>query len=289
MDSLGNFQEFRTQNWIMITDEEFRLISSLVYDRIGIHLTDQKRTLLMGRLQKVLRAHKFTNFREYYNFVVADKSGQALSDLANFISTNHTFFFRENDHFEFFLKRALPELKANLDKTGSRDIRIWCAGCSSGEEPYTLVMLMMEFFGPNYANYDAGLLATDISENALRTARAGIYSHDRIKNLPAPYIKKYFTKMPDGDYRVAERIIDEVTYRRFNLMNETFPFKKPFDIIFCRNVMIYFDDPTRDTLVDKFYDLTVPKGYLFIGHSETLNRDKTRYRYIQPALYQKLD
>lgn len=284
----NNFvSEILSQSWIHITDNEFRDLSQLVYDKIGINLTDQKKTLLMGRLQKLLRNRQIKNFQDYYNFVVTDHSGAALSELANFIATNHTFFWRENDHFEFFLKRTIPEIIEQKKKTNSNDIRIWCAGCSSGEESFTLVMLLMEALGTSYNSYISGVLATDISEKALAIARRGVYTDDRVKNMPDHFKKKYFRKISDTEWEIIDRVKSEVTYRRFNLMNDEFPFKKPFDSIFCRNVMIYFDDPTRETLVNKFYDLTLPNGYLFIGHSESLKRDKTRYKYILPAVYKK--
>jgi chemotaxis protein methyltransferase CheR len=149
-------------------------------------------------------------------------------------------------------------------------------------------MLMMEYFGKDYSRYQAGILATDISEKALNLAMKGCYNFDKIHNLPENLTKKYFHKIKDDEWEVNETVKKEVTYRRFNLMNETFPFRKQFDAIFCRNVMIYFDETTRETLVQKLYDLTVPNGYLFIGHSESLKRDRTPYKYLMPAVYQKI-
>lgn len=285
---MGNYQEFKNTTFIEIKNQEFTNLRNLIYSRIGINLTEEKRTLLAGRLQKVLRIKKFKTFSEYYEFVKNDKTGQAVSDLANLISTNHTFFGREGDHFEFFKTKVLPEVVNRAKQNNSNDIRIWSAGCSSGEEPYTLIMYMMEYFGADYDKWNAGILATDISERVLNTARAGIYTEDRLKSLSKPLKNKYFKKLQNGDYEVIEKVKKEVTYRRFNLMNKQFPFKKPFDTIFCRNVMIYFDNITRQELTDKFYNHTVKGGYLFIGHSETLNRDTTNYKYILPAVYKKV-
>lgn len=282
-----NIKQTLSNNWVEITAKEFLLLRDFVYKNIGINLTEEKRNLVMGRLQKILRRENFSTFQEYYDFVTKDKSGKALSELANSISTNHTFFYRENDHFEFFLSKALPEIVARQKAAKEYDLRIWSAGCSSGEEPYTLVMLMMEYLGSDYSHWNAGVLATDISEKALLIARTGIYTEDRVNNLPDKYVKKYFRKLPDGNYEVIDALKKEVTYRRFNLMNERFPFKKQFHSIFCRNVMIYFDDPTRRTLVEKFYNLTAPKGFFFIGHSESLKRDEHKYKYVMPALYKK--
>ena len=282
-----NIPEVLSQNWITISDNEFDLLSKFVYNNIGINLTDEKRNLLMGRLQKLLRQKKLSNFKEYYEYVINDKSGSALSELANYISTNHTFFYREHDHSEYFQKTVLKEIDERLKITGENDIRIWSAGCSSGEEPYTLLMLMMEHYGERYNLLNAGILATDISEKALDTAKKGIYSADRVKLLPEILKKKYFKKHPNGDWEVIERLKKEALFRKFNFMNPTFPFKKPFDVIFCRNVMIYFDMETRENLVEKFFNALLPGGYLFIGHSETIKRERHRFEFISPALYRK--
>lgn len=282
-----NFREIKSSEFIEITNAEFKLIRDLIYKNIGINLTEEKRTLVNGRLQKILRKLEMRTFQQYYDYVLRDKTGEALSELANTISTNHTFFGREIDHFEFFVDVSLPEIEATAKKNNSRDIRVWSAGCSSGEEPYTLVMLMMEYFGADYHKWSAGVLATDISLNALAKAKGGIYPDERVKPMPETLKKKYFKRLPTGEWEIIDAVKREVTYRRFNLMNEKFPFNKPFDVIFCRNVMIYFDNPTRETLVNKFYKHNAQGGYLFIGHSETLNRDATDYNYIKPAIYKK--
>jgi len=282
-----NIKEIRPAEFVEVTDEEFKLIRDLIYKNIGINLTEEKRSLVNGRLQKILRKLNLKTFKEYYDFLINDKSGEALSELANVISTNHTFFGREIDHFEYFVDVVLPEIEERAKKTNSYDIRIWSAGCSSGEEPYTLVMLMMEYFGKDYYKWQAGVLATDISLTVLEKAKRGIYPDERVQPLPDIFKQKYFKHLPSGEWEIIDTVKREVTYRRFNLMNETFPFKKPFDVIFCRNVMIYFDNPTREKLVDKFYKFTSYNGYLFIGHSETLSRTATKYKYIKPAVYKK--
>ena len=269
-----------------ISDQEFEALRSLIYQRFGINLTDQKRSLLVGRLQKLLRTNGFSTFEEYYAFLQRDGSGQALSELINLISTNYTYFNREKDHFDFFYQTALPTVVKRLRQQNRKDLRIWCAGCSTGEEPYTLLMLMAEFLGQDYRNWDAGILATDISERVLSVARSGIYPEDRVRQVPEQ-LRKYFVKRQDGQSAIRDDLRREATFRRFNLMNNQFPFKKPFQIIFCRNVMIYFDQPTRDALVRRFYQATEPGGYLFIGHSETLGRNHDLYRYLIPAAYQK--
>ena len=285
MDDLLSDSGGESSVMMRITDEEFEAIRKTVYDNFGIHLTEQKKSLVVGRLQKLLRQLGFTNFMQYYEYLL--KHPKALSDLVNRISTNHTFFFRENEHFNYMRDVALPELRQRHIAHNDKDVRIWCAAASSGEEPYTIMITLLEFFGAEYSKWDIGLLATDISETALAGAHKGVYPAERLQQVPENLRKKYFHHQRDGQWAVSDRLKKEVTYRRFNLMNKTFPFKKKFDIVFCRNVMIYFDQPTREELVHKLYDLTVPGGYLFIGHSETLGRDRTPWRYLMPAVYRK--
>lgn len=270
-----------------ITDQEFQAIRKLVYDKFGINLTEQKKTLVVGRLQKVLRERKFATFKDYYRWLTSDQTGEGLDELANRISTNHTFFYREKAHFEFFHDIVLPEARARHQAAGSKELRIWCAGCSSGEEPYTLMMLMMEFLDSQLNQWKPILLATDISATALKTAMGGVYPQDRVSQLPPALRSKYFQRTPEGEMSVVPAVREHIFFRRHNLMDTTFPFKRQFDAIFCRNVMIYFDRQTRNTLVGKYHHHTAPGGYLFIGHSETLGRDETAYNYVMPAVYKK--
>ncbi|MFU8819558.1 MAG: CheR family methyltransferase [Desulfurivibrio sp.] len=274
-------------NGLTISDREFRLIRTLVYERFGINLTDQKRALVVGRLQKLLRDGGFSSFDHYHEAVTADKSGTALDQLVNRISTNYTYFNREQAHFQFFTQTVLPDLVARQRTRNHRDLRIWSAGCSSGEEPYMLTMLMMEHLGSDYDSWSAGVLATDISEQALGKARRGVYDDDQIAKVPAAIKHKYFKRLENGSWRVIEKLQGQVTLRRFNLMNRQFPFKKPFQVIFCRNVMIYFDTPTRQALVKRYHQHLEPGGYLFIGHSESLGREQDDFQYIMPAVYRR--
>ncbi len=263
------------------------MIRKLVYDNFGINLTDQKKTLVVGRLQKVLRERNFSTFKDYFQWVTSDPTGEALDELSTRISTNHTFFNREKAHFEFFSNTVLPEIQARRQQQKSNEVRIWCAGCSSGEEPYTLMMLIMEHFKTSLSQWKPILLATDISAKALKTAMAGVYPADRVEQLPVGLRNKYFNKQPDGSMIVKDEVRKRIFFRRHNLMDATFPFKKEFDTVFCRNVMIYFDRVTRNTLVAKYHKHTAKDGYLFIGHSETLGRDETDYNYVMPAVYKK--
>jgi chemotaxis protein methyltransferase CheR len=271
-----------------ITDREFHQMRRLIYDRFGINLTEQKRSLLVSRLQKHIRAAGFTSFNSYYKYLIRDKSKEELGRLVDRISTNYTYFNRENDHFSFFSRTALPAVVSRLKEQRRYDLRVWCAGCSTGEEAYMLLMLMHEFLGSQYDSWEAGILATDISSRALANAREGTYADERVSTLPADLKNKYFRRLGNDNWAVSDRLKQGAVIRRFNLMNEHFPFKKKFQIIFCRNVMIYFDASTRDTLVRKFYQIMETGGYLFIGHSETLGRSHNLYKYLRPAIYQKV-
>lgn len=270
-----------------ITDREFNAIRDLVYARFGINLGDHKKSLVVGRLQKVLAKRGFRTFQQYYEWLKADASGSGLEELANRITTNHTFFNREPAHFEFFADTMLPELVEKRRAQGKREIRLWCAGCSSGEEPYTLMMLMREHLGAEASGWKTVLLATDLSATVLHKAINGVYDQERVSQMPVHLRRRWFVNQKDGNVRVHDDIRNAVIFKRHNLMSATFPFRHQFDAVFCRNVMIYFDHKTRMDLVGKFHHHTAPGGYLFIGHSETLGRDETAYEYVMPALYRK--
>jgi chemotaxis protein methyltransferase CheR len=272
---------------VKLTDREFKMLSSLIYDKTGITLGDHKQALVVGRLNKELRESGFTSFTEYYNHVVNDPTGQAINTLIEKISTNHTYFWRESDHFTMFQNVVLPELTSALKKGGSREIRIWCAGCSSGEEPYTLAMLLHEHLGKEIGSWDAGILATDISDRVLKKAISGAYDADNVNRLP-PNLKRAYFERADGDRFVASDNVKKlIMFRKLNLMRESFPFRRRFHMIFCRNVMIYFDTPTRMGLVERFHRYMESGGYLFIGHSESLGRSNELFRYLKPAVYRK--
>jgi len=287
--SVSQMLPLQATGMLSISDEEFESIRRLVYDRFGINLTEQKKSLVVGRLQKLLRQHGFADFSSYFDHLQKDRSEKGLSELVDRISTNHTYFNREKDHFDYFRDTALPAVLERLKEQKRFDLRIWCAGCSTGEEAYMLLMIMREVMGSDYGRWQAGILATDISSRALGIAREGRYSAEALDHLPESLKKKYFRNRGDGTWQVVDDLRKEATFRRFNLMNDTFPFKKPFQVIFCRNVMIYFDQQTRDRLVARFHRHTEKDGYLFIGHSETLTRNQSLYRYLLPAAYQKME
>jgi chemotaxis protein methyltransferase CheR len=273
---------------IRLSDKEYKLISGLVYDKFGINLGEQKRSLIVGRLNKVLKQYGFRSFQEYYDYVLQDNSGAALTTLIDRISTNHTFFNREKDHFEYFSEMAIPEIIRRLKNQNCRDMRIWCAGCSTGEESYTIAMLLLEHLGNELKAWDIGILATDISSRALEKAVNGVYQDENVAKLPPGLKNKYLIRQERGDWMVNDKVRSIVVYRKLNLMGESYPFKGRFQTIFCRNVMIYFDKPTREALVARFHRYLDDDGFLFIGHSETLGRDSRSFRYLKPALYQRV-
>ncbi len=273
---------------VLITEKEFKQISTLLYKNFGINLTDKKQTLVRGRLNKIIRTKGYNTFTNYYNAIQADKSGMLQIELADHLSTNHSYFFRENEHFKYLTINTFPEIeRLNILKDPS-ELRMWCAGCAAGEEPYTLAILLKEYFGNKLIGTKPVILATDISTTALSTAKSGIYTEDKLKSMPAKYLDKYFNKIGDGKYSVKTSLRNLILFKRLNLMRDTFPFKNKFHIIFCRNVMIYFDKETRETLISKYHRDLTDNGILFIGHSETIGRNSSQFKYIIPAVYRKI-
>ncbi len=266
---------------LKITDSEFNYLVNYVKTSYGIDLS-KKRVLIEGRLSFTLKAKGFKTYDEYIKAMLADPSKKELEVFLNKITTNHSYFARETEHFDFLSKVALPE----FEKTKKTELRIWSAGCSSGQEAYNISMVIDNYFGYKKPTFTTKILATDISTNVLTKARNGIYQKDNIKDMPPDFVAKYFTKLGDDNYKVIDKIKNIVQFNELNLMNP-FLFTRPFDIIFCRNVMIYFDRETTTKLVEKFYQATVKNGYFFIGHSELIDKTKSKYSYIQPAIYKR--
>lgn len=267
---------------IRIKENEFKELTEFLKSNYGINLT-HKKNLIEGRLTNTLIEKGFNNFRGYLDYVYSDSTKNELTILINKLTTNHTFFMRESEHFQYFRNVVLPYLNSNI---ADRDIRIWSAGCSSGEEPYTLAMIMEDYFGEEKALWDKKILATDISVNVLKMAEKGVYSAEALEKLSQGFKLAYFDKIDSDNYKVTNKLKNEVIFRVFNLMDE-FPFRRKFHVIFCRNVMIYFDKETKARLIRKFYDMTEKGGYLFIGLSESLDREDTPYDYIRPSVYRK--
>ena len=268
----------------MITDEEFRRISVFMKQRYGIDLS-QKKVIVNGRLENYIKANGWHNFNEYMDVVERDKTGTQEKMLVNFLTTNHTYFMREFEHFDYFKKIVLPGLKEK--EVRSKDLRIWCGAASTGEEPYMIAMVLADFFGLERSQWDTKVLATDISTKVLKQALTGVYSAEQLKNLPEQWKRHFFKSVAGGaQYRVTDELKKEVVFRQFNLM-DPFPFKKKMHTVFLRNVMIYFDEKTKEQLVQKVYDALEPGGYLFIGTTETLNRNSTPFQIIQPSIFKK--
>ncbi len=270
-----------------MTDGDFRKISALIYELCGIHLHEGKKELVKARLGKRLRAGQFPSFREYYQYVVADPSGEELTHLLDSIATNFTSFFREPQHFDYLQKEFLPEVSA-WKKDAQKRLRFWSAGCSSGEEPYSLLISLYENL-PNFSSWDVKILATDISQKILKTAMEGIYPQERIASLPARLKKKYFLRGEnqwEKHVKVKDFLKQPIRFQHFNLL-DSLALQEPFDCIFCRNVMIYFDKKTQARLVNGFYDYLAKGGVFFIGHSESLAGITHRFRYVKPAIYRK--
>jgi chemotaxis protein methyltransferase CheR len=268
-----------------ITDKEFIQLADYIKTNYGITIKEQKRELLNARLYNTLLQNGYNSFTEFYNALISNKNSEAVTTLINRITTNHTFFMREKEHFFYFRDVVLPYLESIVP---DNDLRIWCAACSTGEESYTLAILINEYFGKNKFFWDTKILATDISERVLEEAKAGIYSAERLSSLPSEWKINYFSSLGDKRYKINDRIKNDVIYRKFNLMEDKIPFKKKLHVIFCRNVMIYFDNETKVELVNRFYDILEPGGYLFIGHSESIARGESDFKYIMPAVYRKL-
>ena len=270
-----------------MTDGDFKKITTLVYNLSGINLNDGKKELVKARLGKRMRNWGFQTFGDYYRYVVQDQTGQELIYLLDSLSTNFTHFFRETKHFDFIQKEFLPALMTGKQKNGNK-IRFWSAGCSSGEEPYSLGITLLETLKtPEIWNLK--ILATDLSTKVLQMADSGVYSRERIRTIPPPLVKKYFLSGSDTwrDYVKVKDIFKKyISFERLNLKEE-FSFAEPFDCIFCRNVMIYFDKPTQTSLINRFYNTLARGGVLLIGHSESLTGIQHRFRYLKPAIYKK--
>lgn len=265
-----------------ITDKEFERLVGYMKNTYGIDLS-KKRILIQSRLANILRERGLKNFNDYINIVFNDKTGTEVTTLLNKLTTNHSYFMREQEHFAFLKSDVLPSITKRhaVDKT----INIWSAGCSAGQEVYTTAMAVDEYFGLQRSSWKVNFLASDISMNVLDQARAGVYSVENLKDIPPAWKTKYFTKEGEN-FKVIDKIRTQVTFKTINLM-DNFVFPKPFDLVMCRNVMIYFDKPTKDALVERFYKVTANEGYLYIGHSEVIDKEKTSYKYIKPAIYQK--
>ena len=270
---------------LVLSQKEFLLFKEYIYEHLGINLGDQKIYLVQARLAKRVKHLGLESFKAYYEYLINDKTGEEFSSLSSLISTNVTSFFREQKQWEFW-KNNLHVILAKKDKK----LRIWSAACSSGEEPYSIAMFLDAML-PERASWDIKILATDVSPRVLKLAQMGAYTPKTCESMDVSYRKRYFhfdttTQM----YLIEERLKKMVTFREFNLVTGNYKLFKAsmFDIIFCRNVMIYFDKPTQQVLIEKFHTLLDKEGYFFIGSSEALTDQKQGFKSKSASIYQKV-
>ena len=275
---------------IPVSGGEFNMFKDLIFEKSGIKLKESKIELLKTRLSVRIRAMGLQSFSEYYHFITQDRSGRELVAMLDAISTNVTSFFREIVHFKYLEEVLAPAVAARSGSQIFKEIRGWSAGCSSGEEPYSMAITLLECPAVNGPKWDIRILATDISTEMLERAQAGEYPAEKLDSVPGRLLAKYFDKIEaDGvSIRKIKPIAAKLAhFRRFNLMASVFPFKRKFHFIFCRNVMIYFDRPTQQQLISRFFDALEPGGALMIGHSESLTGLNHSFKYVKPTIYLK--
>jgi chemotaxis protein methyltransferase CheR len=265
-----------------LNDADFALFQAIIYKECVINFTNTNRSVLESRLRECLRENKLATVKDYYNVIV--KSTEQLKSFLDAVTTNLTRFFRNQPHFDALEHFVIPELLKIKQPTGNFSLKIWSAGCSSGEEPYTIAMLLSEIL-PISWKFD--IIASDLSLKMLMTAQEGFYDESHIVGIPENYLKKYFDKIEKG-YKVKDVLKKHIRFDYHNLKNDAG--QRGMDIIFCRNVLIYFDEPTQNMIVNKFYDSMTNPGFLYIGHSESLFGMKTNFEFVKTewtTLYKK--
>ncbi len=280
---------FFNRNVIDLTDDEFHLLRDYIYENTGIYFKDNKKYLLINRLNQRLIETNSKTFKDYYFYLKYDKTGVEFKKLLNSITTNETSFFRNEFHMESFSDFIIPELVKKKKNNGDRKIKIWSAGCSTGEEPYSLAIILNE--KGVMQEFDVEIIGNDLSDNVLNSARAGIYNKLSLRNTPEYIVNKYFKKINNFTFKIDDKIKKYVKFTFGNLVKpSTLLLINNLDIIFCRNVMIYFDIEARKRVVKLFYDKLLKGGYLFIGHSETLHGISTAFKivhYKRAVFYRK--
>lgn len=270
-----------------MTDRDFERIKHLAKQRSGIELGEHKKEMIYSRIVRRIRTLGMTDFNRYLQFLEENPEAE-LTNFINAITTNLTSFFRESHHFDYLKNTVIPELLQK--KKSNRRIRIWSAGCSTGEEPYSIAMTLHDNLG--HERWDTRILATDLDTNVLAHGRAGVYSKERIGNMDAQLVKKYFTSNTakdsgDETMETSDTLKSLIKFNHLNLLGE-WPMKGKFDIIFCRNVVIYFSKDTQRELFDRYANLLEPNGYLFIGHSESLHGVSQRFESVGRTIYRKV-
>ncbi len=275
----------RTFYNVQLTDKEFDMLSSYIYNEYGIKMPPVKKVMLQSRLQKRLRQLSIPTFKDYCDYVFSPQGSEEVIHMMDVVSTNKTDFFREPVHFDFLREVILPEAVAN----NQRLVKIWSAGSSSGEEAYTIAITVSEF-AETKANIDFQIIGTDISTVVLRTAIDAIYKEDKVEPIPLSLKRKYFLKSKDPEkkvVRVVPQLRSKVKFGRLNLMDTTFPMNETFDIIFCRNTLIYFDRETQESVINKLCRHLRPNGYFFLGHSESITNMDVPLKHIKPTIFQR--
>jgi len=274
---------------IQMTDADFNRLSTFIYNDLGIKMPDVKKVMLQSRLQKRLSELKMSSFKEYIDFVFSrEGQEQEIIRMIDVVTTNKTDFFREPIHFEFLTETAIPQLMAANPNMST--LRIWSAGCSSGEEPYTLTIVLKEFASRN-PGFDFEIMATDLSTKILDKAITAVYGEDRVSMIPIDLKRKYFLKSKDPaskTVRVIPELRSKVSFRRLNFMDAQYHVEKEFDIVFCRNVLIYFDRETQQQVINKLSSKLKPNGYFFLGHSESITNMNVPLKQIKPTIFRKV-
>ncbi|MEG3758155.1 protein-glutamate O-methyltransferase CheR [Pseudoalteromonas carrageenovora] len=265
----------------LFTERDFKEIAALVYNACGIVLGEHKREMVYSRIARRIRERKLTDFSTYLAYLNSHKD-QEFDAFINALTTNLTSFFRESHHFDYLKKQLVPALL--VQNKNSRRVRIWSAGCSTGEEPYSLAMALHELFP---SNWDVKILATDLDSNVLKKAHTGVYSAANVNGLDDALLKRWFLKSKDGEsYKVKPKLQQLIAFKRLNLLQD-WPMKGPFDLILCRNVVIYFDKDTKDLLFKRYAKILAPHGHLFLGHSETMSKEHIEFKNLGKTMYQK--
>lgn len=273
------------KNMIMeLTDKEFEVFQKVVMSILGIQLSDAKRPLVVSRLLSRLKHLQLKSFSEYIEYLCQSPMAQEeLTNFINQITTNETYFFREQQHFDFLQQQVMPGF--HKSKRGEI-IRVWSSACSSGEEPYSIAFIFSDFIKQN-ASFRVKILASDVSTKVLRKAEEGVYSKERISKIPMQNRLNYFTQIEEDKYQVKEEIRALITFKNLNLMDQHYPLKAPLDILFCRNVMIYFSEDSKTHVLNNFYRYLKDDGFLFMGHSESLINCREKFKVIQNTIFKK--
>ena len=273
-----------------LSKHQFQELARYIEGELGIRMPDSKKIMLESRLQKRVRTLKYSGFEQYLNYVFRDPQGKnELLHMIDAVTTNKTDFFREKDHFDYMIERLLPERYLSSGWGTRGPLRVWSTASSSGEEPYTIAMVL-EDFRASQRNFEYAILATDLSTAMLERGNRAVYTMDRIVPIPDALKKKYLLRSKDREQqvvRIKKELRDRVQFHRLNLMAEDFGIRNAFEIIFCRNVIIYFDRHNQTKLLRKLYDHLVPGGYLFLGHSETLAGMELPLSSVAPTVYRK--